>query len=74
MDLLFQLYQMPSDQGVFWPPVMLILLKRATDAELLLAHSQSASVRIAGMESAPVILQLTSKGREFIAELGVTEL
>jgi len=74
MDLLFGLYRMPPNTGKPLPPYLMLLVQRIAEAGYLYVHqNQNVSVRISGMETAPNILIITAKGREFIESLGLHE-
>lgn len=75
MDILFELFKIPPGNGLNWPPVMHIMLKRAIDAGYISVHQNpNGSAKTMGMQISPDILILTEKGRGFLNELGLSEL
>jgi len=74
MDILFELYRAAPNQGIQWPPQMLILLKRSLESGFLHVQSPPGSVSSFGMVITPNILTLTDKGRNFLNEIGIHEL
>ncbi len=74
IDILFELFRLPQDQGIMWPPFMMILLKRSLDSGFLNVIQQEGGVFLGGMKSNPDIITLTPKGRKFIEDMGLHEL
>lgn len=74
MDLMFDLYRLPADRRIMWPPVMHILIKRIIEAGYINVEVPSGSVALGGLRQSPDHLSLTPKGRQFLDELGIEEL
>jgi len=74
MDILFELFKLPTGQSIQWPAFNNILLKRIIESDFIEVHEQEGGVFIGGMRSNPDTLTLTNKGREFLDDLGVEEL
>lgn len=74
LDLLFDAASLPNDQGIQWIPVMLPLIRRILQAGYLTVISPAGGVFLSGLKQSPDYLVITSKGREFLAELGAQEL
>ena len=74
MDVLFELYALDEKKGVFWPPYLLILLKRILESGFLEVERPPKAVTTGGMRINPDTLTLSKKGRQFLDELGIKEL
>lgn len=74
LDILFELFRIPADRAIQWPPFMNILLKRVLDAGYVRIQKASGVVEIDGMQANPDFLLITDKGRGFVNELGLHEL
>ncbi|RUP09053.1 HNH endonuclease signature motif containing protein [Hyphomicrobium sp.] len=74
MDVLFNLFQQEPNAVLPWPPMMMILLKRIIDAELVTVTLAATGVYMNGVKSSPDYLSLSVKGREYMGELGLQEL
>ena len=75
MDLLFMLAGSAEGYPALWAPFAVLMLKRVLDAELLEAQQSPGGIaKSFGMQISPVHLRITSKGREFVKELGLHEL
>jgi hypothetical protein len=74
MDILFELIKLPAGQGLNWPPFNHILLKRIVESGFVLIQEQQGGITLNGMRASPDLIGITTKGREFIAELGISEL
>lgn len=73
MDVLFEMKDLPQNQGIYWPPFMILLLKRLVDSGYLLVQQPDGQILMHGMPSAPLIIALSPKGRSFLADLGHVE-
>ena len=75
MDLLFELSAMVPQAFIMWPPFMHILIKRVVEAGYIQIHRPTSFVAtFGGMQASPDHLILTTKGRNFIGEMGDVEL
>lgn len=75
MDILFELNKAPQTAAFPWMPYLTILIKRSLDSGFLeVRRGQSGNLIIAGVDSTPVFVSITQKGREFVADLGDHEL
>jgi hypothetical protein len=73
MDILFEMYK--SGNGIYWPPMMHVLLRRIFEAKYIAIHHDPRVATVtAGMRLSPDIIRLTAEGRAFLDELGITEL
>jgi len=73
MDILFELVRV-APAGVYWMPVMLIMLKRLLDSGFIVSRHTGVRIRSSGMDQSPITLHVTDKGSKFINELGIAEL
>lgn len=71
IDLIFELQKLEPGKTHQWPTFNLLLINRAIDAGYIKVQKQNVSVQISGMETAPVLISLTSKGREFWESLNL---
>jgi hypothetical protein len=65
---------MPSGAGMPWPIFMLILLKRIADSGFISVSEIPTGMRIGSIKTTPDMIAITPKGREFIADLGISEM
>jgi HNH endonuclease len=81
LDVLFELKR--TGEGMPWVGFNLILLKRIIDSEFIAVHEINSVVSAMGIETeafvgeiktSPDIIAITPKGRQFIEELGISEL
>jgi hypothetical protein len=74
MDMLFELYRLPPNQGIMWPPFIMILLKRILEAGLVQIHKNPQGSALSfGMQLSPDLIMLTPKGKRFLDEIGTVE-
>jgi hypothetical protein len=74
LDMLFELARLPltPEQAVLFPPFLNLLIKRLLDAGYVVVRKNPhGSAIIFGLETAPGYLQITDKGREFVASLSL---
>jgi hypothetical protein len=76
MDMLFELKNRPAGSGVPWVPFMLIFFKRILDSGYIRIQVPvfGVSITLPGLDTTPLLVILTDKGREFIDGLGIHEL
>ncbi len=74
MDILFELYLGPRDQGIQWPRLLLVLLKRVLEAGYITIHRMPGTIKAFGAPITADVLAMTDKGRAFIQDLGTHEL
>lgn len=74
MDVLFDLYHKPKNQGGMWPPFNNILLLRIIESGFIEIHKPKGSISIGGMQASPNVITITDEGRAFIDSLGVKKL
>jgi hypothetical protein len=74
MDVLFQLANMEPNVGIPWLAYQAILLKRLFDANYIFLQDVPSGMWVGSVKSNPDIIGITSKGLEFIRELGMHEL
>jgi 5-methylcytosine-specific restriction endonuclease McrA len=81
LDVLFELKR--TGEGMPWVGFNLILLKRIIDSGFIAVHENNSAVTAMGIETeafvgqiktSPDIIAITPKGRQFIEELGISEL
>ena len=71
MDVLFELYKLPYDQGLPWLAFQLIFLKRLWDSGFIEIHEMETGSTIGNLKTTPDTIAITDKGRAFIEDLGV---
>jgi 5-methylcytosine-specific restriction endonuclease McrA len=74
LDILFELNNLAANQGLQWPPFMLILLKRILESGLIHVEMPRNAAVMGGVTISPCTLTLTQKGRELIEDLEIAEL
>lgn len=74
IDLLFQASHLPPDMGIPWYTIMLPLLNRITEAKLMHIRQTQSVAFAGGAQMSPVYLQISDKGRQFLAELSEHEI
>ena len=71
VDTLFEAYRLGVNEGIPWPPYLMLLIKRLLDAGYLNVHRESGGVWIAGMQANPDYLVISTKGKEYIESLNL---
>lgn len=72
VDILFELANLPLNQGVHFPPFMALLIKRLLDASyVILAKNPNGSVASFGFQLSPDILAITEHGKRFVESLNL---
>lgn len=56
-----------------WPPFNFLLIKRIVESEFIVMQKQNMSIQLGGMETAPLLVFLTPKGKMFIDDLASKE-
>ncbi len=75
VDVLFDLYGEPPGSKGQWPPFMHIMLRRIIEAGLVrITANPIGAAHFMGMQVSPDFIELTPKGRTFMADLGLVEL
>jgi HNH endonuclease len=75
MDILFQLFSLPSTEGIPWLSYQTILLRRLFDAGyIFLQEDPNNGMWVGNVKTNPDLIGITDKGREFVRELGLHEL
>jgi HNH endonuclease len=74
LDTLFELNRKPAGEGMPWLAFMLILLKRIMDSGFISVHEIPLGFTVGNIKTNPDKIAITPKGREFISDLGITEL
>jgi hypothetical protein len=71
VDILFEAAKLASDQALIYPPAMDLLVIRLLEAEFITIVAPSGGgVSSMGMSITPRHLQITQKGRAYVASLG----
>ncbi len=75
VDMLFECYNLKKKgKRALWPPYLMLLIKRLLDADFLeRTRTASGRIRIGGLESTPDLLVITTKGQQFIDDLGIDQ-
>lgn len=73
MDFLFHLRQAGPGEHIMWPPFNFLLIKRIVESEFIVMQKQNMSIQLGGMETAPLLVFLTPKGKMFIDDLASKE-
>ena len=79
VDILFELYKMPKDDALHWPPYLMLLIKRLIDIGYVerIINEKPYGIRTSigpqnkMLELGPDLLIITDKGIKFIEGLGV---
>jgi len=74
MDVMFELFKLPENGAIMWPPANHMLIKRVLESGLVGVHRPSGGVVLMGMQASPDHLFLTPKGRQYVVDLGLHEL
>lgn len=74
MDVMFELFKLPENGAIMWPPANHMLIKRILESGLVGVQRPSGGVVLMGMQASPDHLYLTSKGRQYVIDLGLHEL
>jgi hypothetical protein len=74
MDVLFELSKLQVDEGMPWVSHMLIMLKRLLDSGFIYVHELEVGSFVMGIKSTHDMIEITTKGRQFISYLGLHKL
>ena len=74
MDVLFELFKLPADGALLWPPANHMMIKRVIESGLVGVHRPPGGVQLMGLQASPDHLYITPNGREYVTDLVLHEL